>query len=88
MFTQRYIKLPGQLYSIEDVELLDKSQDEARSLDVEIRVNPFRIDSYLPSFSTSDMDEPDCTKICMQSGDTYLIFMHIDKFERLMDSTG
>jgi len=89
MFTDRFIELPTQLYNSEEAELTNKKSWECPSRDITCKLNPFKIESYRPYLDDSEPDvkkaKPIYTRVIMESGDTWLIYLPVSEFEKRLN---
>lgn len=88
-FTDRYIKVPVILYDTEEENIIGKKDYECNQLEAVARINPFEIEYYRPGISgDSDFEEKNMivTSVFFKSGESLLVFMHIDEFEDLLNS--
>lgn len=91
MFSDRFIKLPIKLYDKSQEELCGKDQNDCDQLEVDIRINPFKISEYRPGISDeSEFTEAgqDVVRVMMENGEIYQVYMRIDAFEKLLNSFG
>ncbi|MBS1915668.1 MAG: hypothetical protein JST87_05285 [Bacteroidetes bacterium] len=89
-FTDRYIKVPIKLYNASEEDLMGKKADDCEMIQIELRLNPFKIEDYYPAIAgEEDFDEANLntTRIIMESGEKHLAYMNIDQFEKLLNDS-
>lgn len=82
-FTDRFIKVPIRVYDKKHKELTGEEISE----DEFMKINPFEIVSYR---TTVDDLQPDIPITCIKekNGDTTLVYLHLDEFEKLLNEFG
>ena len=87
-FTDRYIKVPIKIYNNKEEDLLNKKSFECEEIELELRLNPFKIEGYHPTISGGldfDSNNVNSTTVIMESGESHLIYLTIEEFEKLLD---
>jgi hypothetical protein len=82
---KRYIIVPGRIY---DKEQDDLGLDKVDTVKINIRINPFSIESYheqVPDYLPVNENNFVCTKVQMRSGDSYVVYLTIGTFEVILD---
>lgn len=83
-----FIELPIIVYDSKQMDITNKSADECDLMEVIKKVNASSIESYSESIPLSDFREDNkvWTDVFMKSGDTFIVNMPFDKFEKLLIS--
>lgn len=84
MFTDRFIKLPVELYNKKQAELTDDY--DSNSFEGFIKLNPFDISAYRPGYNKEGTEIVDETVVDFKSGESVLILLHIDDFEKQLNA--
>lgn len=81
-FTDRFIKLPIQVYDrkLKEVAGVEESEDSW------MKINPADISNYRPSYDSADETKAEITSVTLKTGDTTLVYLSIDQFEELLNS--
>lgn len=77
MFTDRFMNVPIKLYDLEHKELTGAEVTK----DTYTYINPFEIYAFRPS----DENNGDCTHVSMKSGESLLVYVHIDEFIKMLN---
>lgn len=88
-FTDRYIKVPVILYDTKEENILGKEDYDCEQIETMARINPFEIEYYRSGIhNKDDFEEKNMTvtSVFFKSGESLLVFMHIDEFENLLNS--
>jgi len=80
MFTDRFIKVPVQIYSVKNAELTGKRELESSW----IKFLPFELSDYGPTADDDD-DVMDKTGIHLKSGHYFTAFIKVEEFEKLLN---
>lgn len=83
MFTDRFIKIPIQVYDKELAELTGKEPDYTDSW---MKINPMEISEYKPTVTEKDGHETDCTYIVMKNGSGFYCYLIPEDFEKILNS--
>lgn len=85
----RFIEIPSLTYDSRDHELTGKEPDECELIEVVRKLDVSRIESYREAIPTSDFREDNkiWTQIVTHSGDSFVINMPLQEFEKLLTST-
>jgi hypothetical protein len=78
-FTDRFIQVPIQAYSLKHEELYG----EKEYFDSYEKFDPTDISSYFESVT----DDVRCTQVYLKSGHSFLANCSVEKFEKLLNST-
>lgn len=82
MFTDRFIKLPIDLFDTDTANQIGYN-DNTKTAEVMVRVSPLDISYYRPAF---DKGEPlNETFICLKTGIDFNAKMKIDEFEKVLN---
>lgn len=81
-FTDRFIKIPIQVYDRKLKELT--GADEAE--DSWMKINPMDISNYRPSYDSADLEQKEITSVTLKTGDTTLVYLTIEEFEELLNN--
>ncbi len=86
MFTERFLRVP--------VYQINRTNEEVTGKDGEMvpcimKINPRRIESYNEAIPRKDFrpDNKIWTSVHMESGDSFLIRMKMEKFEKLLNES-
>lgn len=77
-FTERYIKLPIEIYRQKELELM--GDEGAVPFGAYTMLNPFEIVMYRPCYNEND-EETDGTLVHLKSGAEFVVNLHIEDFE-------
>lgn len=83
MFTDRFIKVPVDLYNSKDADMVGYNEDTKEGA-TEMRINPFEVSHY----RSSEDDKEDIlnkTLVHMKNGDSFHVSITIEKFEKLLN---
>jgi len=78
MFTDRFIKVPIQIYNIANAELIGTKEYFSNWE----KFNPMDLSSYFPS----EADGEEGTQICLKSGHTFWTSLTPEQFEKLLNN--
>jgi hypothetical protein len=77
-FTERFLTIPIKTFSVQHKELTGKEE----CTDTVMRLNPFDISRYHPSF---DSDQQ-CVRVIFKDGSSVLCYLNMTEFENLLDN--
>ena len=83
-FTDRYIRVPVKIVDRKLQELTGKDVDEEDSF---IKINPFNIVKYRPTWDADDTDKNEIIQIVDSLGDTTLVYLSVQEFEKLLNDS-
>lgn len=78
MWSDRFIKLPIQVYDKQQKELTGKEILE----DSYIKINPLDISLYRPTYDDFDPEQKEITSVTTKYGDTTLVQLSVWEFEK------
>lgn len=81
-FTDRYIKLPIQIYDRKHAEITGQEVGE----DSWMKVNPMEIASYRPTYDKDDIEKKEIVSITTKQGDSTNVYLSPEEFEELLNS--
>lgn len=81
-FTDRFIKLPIQVFDKKMAEVTGKEEGE----DSWMNVNPLEIATYRPSYDKDDDDKKEIVYITLKNGDGTNIYMGFAEFEEAINN--
>ncbi|HYH14955.1 MAG TPA: hypothetical protein VD794_07040 [Flavisolibacter sp.] len=85
MFTDRFIAVPTQIYNIKEYELTEVKN----FTDVETYINPLEICLFEPCAGDEDNpDNLDATEVIMKNGKSFIVYLSVKKFIKLLNSRG
>lgn len=83
MFTDRFIKLPIEMYDRKEAELT--GNDNSTTFEAYMMINPMEILSYRPMFD-DDQNQEDKTVVDFKGGNSdIIVLMPIHEFENLLN---
>lgn len=82
MFTDRFIKVPVELYDTKEADIIGYSKD-TKFADTYMKINPFEISHYRPSTDNNDALSETC--VHFKNGSQAVIKMTTEKFEELLN---
>lgn len=83
MFTDRFIKLPVQVY---DRKLAEITGNTSNSEESYLKINPFDIVKYRPTWDNDDADNNEIVSMTDKNGDVTLIYLTVNEFEKLLNN--
>jgi hypothetical protein len=83
MFTDRFIKLPTDLFFTKEAEMVGYNES-TKAEQVLMRVNPLEITHYRKSIEEDDKKET--TLIHLKSGESFHVSLLINEFEELLNN--
>ena len=83
MFTNRFIKIPVDLYERKDAEMIGYNKN-TKSEGTIMFVQPFEISHFRPT-NNDDTDELTCVLIHMKNGDSFVSSLNIKEFEKILN---
>jgi hypothetical protein len=83
MFTDRFIRLPIEMYNKREAELT--SNPDAGTFESFGMFNPFEIASYWPVFD-NEGEPQDKSTVCFRNGESVIVLMSIDKLSNLLNT--
>jgi hypothetical protein len=83
MFTDRFIKLPIEMFNRKEAELTDNP--DAGTFESYGMFNAFEISSYWPAYNNDGEIEEKVT-VYFKNGESVLVLMPIAKFEQLLNN--
>lgn len=81
-FTDRFLKVPISIYNTRHKELTGKEELEAKWF----KFLPFELAAYRPSYGVDAPSDEELVAITLKSGDTTLVEMSPEDFEKLLNS--
>jgi hypothetical protein len=88
MFTDRFIEIPIRMFDSKEAIMTGKEDHECEWISSYKKILPMRVESYEPAMPASEgfgEDKQIATSITMQSGESFLGFIHIDEFQKLLN---
>ncbi len=82
MFTERFIRVPIELYNKTQAEL---TGDDGDSFEGYLKINPMEILSYRPRYNDDDHNEENVTVVDFKNGENILVLMPLIEFEKLLN---
>lgn len=87
-FSDRFMKVPIFMINAKADELMGKDSGEGDMARCIMKINPRRIETYSETIPQKDFD-PDnkiWTNVVMESGDSFIVRITLDKFEELLNN--
>lgn len=88
MWTERFIKIPIRVFDSKEKDMTGKEDFECDWVGTFKSILPNRIESYEPAMPSSEgfgRDKQIATSITMQSGESFMGFINIEEFEKLIN---
>ena len=81
-FTDRFIRVPIEIYEIAEKELTGKASYYPTTL----KFNPLEISNYHPTFDDK-FPEKDCVQVHLKNGYQAIVYMTMPDFEALLNKS-
>lgn len=83
-FTERFLEVPIMNVNKEQEEIMGTEGDYVRCI---MKINPRRIETYCETIPTKEYrpDNKIWTSVVMESGDSFIVRMTLEKFETLLN---